>query len=133
LRRDLARWSDPKLVRALLGAEAEAARAFRPPPPELDDEDLRIAPEEAPGSTLSVLRELGSAEVSSAPLYQPPAPPRPALLRPTPSPGPTAGGGSVPPPIVRRPVDDNRWILWFTAIAFALGVLAILFITLLGK
>ena len=42
LRRDLERWTDPAIVKAILGTEAEAARAFRPPPPELDDEDLRF-------------------------------------------------------------------------------------------
>ena len=31
LRADLARWTDPGAVRAILGAEADAARAFRPP------------------------------------------------------------------------------------------------------
>ena len=32
----------PGRVRAILGAEAEAARSFRPPPPELDEDDLRL-------------------------------------------------------------------------------------------
>ena len=36
------RWTDPERVRAILGAEAEAARSFRPPPPELAEDDLRL-------------------------------------------------------------------------------------------
>ena len=42
LRGDLMRWTDPARVRAILGTEADAARSFRPPPPELVDEDLRL-------------------------------------------------------------------------------------------
>ena len=32
LRADLARWTDPRRVHTILGAEADAARSFRPPP-----------------------------------------------------------------------------------------------------
>ena len=42
LRADLARWTDPARVHAILGAEADAARSFRPPPPELAEDDLRL-------------------------------------------------------------------------------------------
>ena len=42
LQADLARWTDPTRLRAILGAEAEAARSFHPPPPPLADEDLRL-------------------------------------------------------------------------------------------
>src|SRR5260370_42325695 len=42
LRADLARWTNPAKVRSILGAEADAARAFRPPEPELDEDDLRL-------------------------------------------------------------------------------------------
>lgn len=132
LRRDLARWANPKLVHALLGAEADAAKAFRPPPPELDEDDLRISDEDSPRSAISVLRELGSAEVSSAPLYQPPPPPRPALVVP-----PSTGSlHAVERHLPKRPPPsnpDNRWILWFSLFAFTLGVVAILLITLLSK
>ena len=44
LRADLMRWTDPARVRAILGSEADAARSFRPPPPELVEEDLRLNP-----------------------------------------------------------------------------------------
>src|SRR5579883_509697 len=37
LRADLLRWTDPARVHAILGAEADAARSFRPPPPLLDE------------------------------------------------------------------------------------------------
>lgn len=132
VRRDLARWSNPKLVHALLGAEAEAAKAFRPPPPELDEDDLRISDEESPRSAISVLRELGSAEVSSAPLYQGPPPPRPAVVVPTSSLAPRSVERRLP---IRanRSNPDNGWILWFSLFAFTLGVVAILLITLLSR
>src|SRR5208282_1409315 len=67
LRADMARWTDPTRLRAILGAEAEAARSFHPPPPPLADEDLRllsIADDTGP-SVLS-LRDLGDAEPSPA-------------------------------------------------------------------
>lgn len=130
LRPDLARWTDAERVRALLGAEAEVARAFRPPPPELDEDDLRVADDEGPTSSLNALRELGSAEVSQAPLYRPPPPPRTAVIRP-PSQAPAPPSPTAPPPARRPRVSDDRWIIWFSAVAFALGVLAILFISLL--
>ncbi len=55
LQADLARWTDPKAVRSILGTEAEAARAFRPPPPELDDDDLRLISEETARLRVAVL------------------------------------------------------------------------------
>ena len=55
------RWTDPARVRAILGAEADAARSFRPPPPELDEEDLRLLDGEPAASRDSFsLRDLGS-------------------------------------------------------------------------
>ena len=66
LRADLARWTDPEKVRAILGAEAEAARAFRPPPPEIDDDDLRLLPG----------RRAGAVPVSPSATSVTPSPPR---------------------------------------------------------
>ena len=83
LRADLVRWTDPAQLRAILGAEAEAARSFRPPPPPLADEDLRllsVADDESP-SVLSI-RDLGDPEPSHAPRYRAPLPPLPAAVRP---------------------------------------------------
>ena len=82
LRADLARWTDPARVRAILGAEADAARSFRPPPPELAEDDLRLLDSESTVSRDQIsIRELGGAEPSLAPRHQAPAPPMPALIR----------------------------------------------------
>jgi serine/threonine-protein kinase len=127
LRGDLARWTDPQKVRAILGAEAEAARAFRPPPPELADDDLRLLDDD--GSTTSgfSLRDLGAAEPAAAPMHKKPPKPVPALVllpgeEDEPSHSPTRRGD---------PGDDLRWLYHFIAIAIFLGVVAVLAITLL--
>jgi serine/threonine protein kinase len=125
LRADLSRWTDPARLRAILGAEAEAARSFRPPPPPLADEDLRllsVADDE--GSSVLSLRELGDPEPSHAPRYRPPLPPLPAAVRPRAEPVPAARHASV---------DDSRWLLHFSLIVLGLGLVAILIIALLGR
>ncbi len=48
LQADLARWADPRLVDSSLGAEADFSRSFRPPPPELAEDDLRLLPDPNP-------------------------------------------------------------------------------------
>ena len=116
LRRDLARWTDPQKVRALLGAEAEAARAFRPPAPVLDEEDLRLVPDDAISTPALSLRDLGDAEPTPAPMHRAPPPPVTAVMRPR----NTRPSGSP---------DDSRWLTHFIAIAVILGLLAILAIT----
>jgi serine/threonine protein kinase len=129
LRADLTRWTNPDRVRAILGAEAEAARAFRPPAPELDDDDLRPRSHEIglPLASFS-LRDLGSAEPAAAPMNKA----APEAVRAVVVP---------PPPIIKRrryslfsryfPSSDDRWLVHFIAIAIFIGLLAILAITLL--
>jgi serine/threonine-protein kinase len=125
LRSDLARWTDPARLRAIQGAEAEAARSFRPPPPPLVDEDLRLlgASDDTDASVLS-LRDLGDPEPSVAPRHRAPLPPLRASLRRRPEETP-----------VRRssPSGDTRWLLHFTLIALGLGLVAILTIALLSR
>ncbi len=121
LRADLARWADPAVVHSILGAEADAARAFRPPPPEIDDEDLLRLGEDETSAIASALRDLGSAEAPAAPMHRPPRPPRPAVvlapqLRPLPDQG---------------PVDESKWLVRFVALALILGVLIILAVALI--
>ncbi len=115
LRGDLARWADPAVVHSILGAEADAARAFRPPPPEIDDDDLRLFGDDGPSASAS-LRDLGTSEVASAPMHKPPLPPRPAVVLPPTRPLPR-------PP---APADEARWLVRFVAAALILGVLVIL-------
>ena len=123
LKADLARWVDPKVVRAILGTEAEAARAFRPPPPEIDDDDLRgLAADPTCSNTGTTLRDLGDAEPGTAPRRTPPPVARPAIVVPA---NEAARGGSV--------LDDAPWLMPFIVVVCVLGVLAIALIAALGR
>jgi serine/threonine protein kinase len=122
LRSDIARWTEPTRLRAILGAEAEAARSFHPPPPPLADEDLRllsIADDSSP-SVLS-LRDLGDPEPSQAPRHRSPLPPLLAAIR----------HRTEPDPRTSRMSGDTRWLLHFSLIVLGLGLIAILTIALL--
>jgi serine/threonine protein kinase len=128
---DMSRWTDPAQVRAVLGAEAESARAFRPPPPELNDEDLHlIIDEEGSSGAGLLLRNLGAAEPAAAPMYKPPPPPRPAVLVNTRASSLDWDDVAQPVP-PRRGRDDNTWLVRFSIAAFVVGVLAIILIALL--
>ncbi len=127
LRADLMRWTDPARVRAILGTEAEAARSFRPPPPELVEEDLRLLDRDDSSSSRDgfSLRDLGGAEPSVAPRHQ--APPAPASRRsfdPRPRRDPST---SMPH---QGSSDDSRWLVQFAIIAAVAGVIAIIFIAI---
>lgn len=123
VRNDLARWTNPERVRAILGAEAEAARAFKPPPPELDDEDLRLLAEEDGSSSMVSLRSLGDAEPAQAPIHRLPAPSRPAVV--------VQRAAGLPPLPRQRSHDDVSWLVRFTVIACLVGLAAVILITLL--
>lgn len=136
LRADIARWTDPDRVRAILGAEAESAQAFRPPPPELDEDDLRLLPDEpdSPAGSNFSIRDLGDAEVGHAPMHRPPPPPRPALIVPdldddededNDIPHSTMPG-YLPPG--RAPAEDWGWLVPFMVAVGLLGLVAILLI-----
>jgi serine/threonine protein kinase len=130
LRADLARWTDPRRVRAMLGAEAEAARSFRPPPPELDEDDLRLFDGDAASLRDSVdLRRLGDAEPSVAPRHQQPLPPATAIVRPAPS----RDARSPRAARTRTRDDDAAWLFQFALIAIAAGVLAVILIAILSR
>jgi serine/threonine-protein kinase len=120
LRADLERWADPAVVRSILGSEAETAHAFRPPPPELDEDDLRLLGDDEGSSLGSTLRDLGSAEASPAPMHKPPKPPRQALLIPSQRSSGSRRGGS----------DEIRFLVRFIAIALILGVLFIIIVAI---
>jgi serine/threonine protein kinase len=127
LRADLARWTDPARVHAILGAEADAARSFRPPPPELAEDDLRLFDVESE-STISrdglSLRELGGAEPSLAPRHQAPLPPIRALVRQRES------QETQLPPTRYADEGDSRWLIHFAIVAAAAGLIAIVFIAI---
>jgi eukaryotic-like serine/threonine-protein kinase len=125
LRADLARWIDPEKLRTILGAEADAARVFRPPVPELDDDDLRLFPDDSAGGVSSSLRDLGAAEPAAAPISRPSHAPVAAVVIPP-------GDRRIPAPVsgTAGADDDTRWLIQFIAVAVVLGLLAILAITL---
>jgi serine/threonine-protein kinase len=131
LRADLARWTDPRRVRAILGAEAEAARSFRPPPPELDDEDLRLFDRDDSDIRDAVaLRQLGDAEPSVAPRHQRPLPPAAAVVRPAPS-RETRSGRTAATQGPRN--DDSVWLFQFALIAIAIGLVAVILIAIFTR
>lgn len=126
LRADLVRWTNPETVSAILGTEAESARAFRPPVAELEEDDLRLLDEDDEAiSPIVSLRDLGDAEPSVAPMHKPPRPPVPALVL---LPGESKSRQALPPR--RGQSDDMRWLIHFVAIVIALGVLAVILIAL---
>ena len=121
LRNDLKRWADPAVVRALVGAEADAIAAVRPPTPSLEDEDLRILdaalkPGESPAS--SSIREIGDAEAAPAPRNRSPDVPRPAVVVESPKPHPRGGK------------TTNLWLLQIVAALFVLAAIALTWIVL---
>ncbi len=117
LRADIARWTDPERVRAILGAEAEAARAFRPPSPVFEDDDLRLlnVDSSSPIGFGQSLRDLGDAEPALAPLHKPPPVPVPAVVVPPVDRRPPSH--SQVPSFSRASPDDSRWLIHFIAIA----------------
>jgi serine/threonine-protein kinase len=121
VRADLERWTDPVRLRSILGAEAEAARSFRPPPSPLADEDLRLLSIADDDPSVLSLRDLGDPEPSHAPRYRPPLPPIPAAVRYRSEPDQHRPGLS----------RDSRWLIHFSLIVLGLGLVAILMIALL--
>ena len=125
LRADLTRWTDPTRVRAILGAEADAARSFRPPPPELGEDDLRLLDDESTVSRDQVsIRDLGGAEPSVAPRHQAPEAPMRALVRHR------EPSESMHRPFPQPANNDTRWLVHFAIIAAAMGLIGILIIAL---
>ena len=123
LKADLARWIDPRVVRSILGAEAEAGRAFRPPPPEIDDDDLRVMSEDPSRSTPgSALRDLGDAEPGVAPRRGVLPTARPAIIVAAPT---QPDRGST--------LDDAPWLMPFIVVVCVLGALAIVLIAALRR
>ncbi len=126
---DLSRWTDPAVVRGIIGPAAESARAFTPPPPELEDSDLRWIDAEAgasPGANPSGarnLRDLGAAEPPAAPMHKKPPKPKAAVVLPD--------DWIEPARAPARVRDEGRYLIHFVAIALALGILGIILIAVL--
>jgi serine/threonine protein kinase len=125
LQDDLKRWTDPVRVKAILGVEAEEARAFIPLPPELQDEDLRLLDDDDRSSAASSLRDLGEAEPDFAPRHKSPPPPRPAVVLPAPG---RPDNGELPR--LGSGESDSAWLVKFVIAVSILGLLAILMIAL---
>jgi serine/threonine-protein kinase len=127
LRAELARWTDPAKVRAILGAEAETARAFRLPSSRGagDDDDLPLNRDDDGSSPLSFsLHDLVAADPEAARSRDPSVPTSAASpLR--------RRKQTTLPFLPRYRSNDTQWLFHFIAIAVILGVLAILAITLL--
>jgi serine/threonine-protein kinase len=125
LRADLARWTDPARVRAILGAEAEAVRSFHPPAPQLEENELRVwdDDEDRPSDGIS-LRDLGTPEPSVAPRHARPLPPLTAVFRPG------LDRETEPTPLRRASHDESQWLIHFAVIAAVAGLLAIAFLTI---
>ena len=117
VRADLARWADPAVVHAILGAEADAARAFRPPAPEIEDDDLRLPDDSGGTFSLASLRDYGASEPPVAPMHKPPPPPRPVVLKPLP-----------PPRLVQSSSlqNETRWLIYFVVGTVGFGFLVVL-------
>ncbi len=128
LQADLARWVDPQAVRAILGSEADSARDFRPPPPEIDEDDLKILSEERSGSHGGLaLRDLGEAEGGGVPVPKPAPVARPAVVVPAHPPVAPALIGSA-----HSWRDEAPWLVPFIVVICLLGALAIALIKALG-
>ena len=125
LRVDLIRWTDPNTVRAILGAQADAARAFKPPPPSLEDNDLRILVDDDLSPSLPSLRDFGDPTPAAPPIHQPPTIPRAVRL--------VELNSQAVPGISERTndQDETRWLIQFVAVALILGVAAIIVISLI--
>ncbi|MDX2038666.1 MAG: serine/threonine-protein kinase [Isosphaeraceae bacterium] len=124
---DLQRWTDPVVVRGILGAAAESARAFRPPPPSLEDEDLRFQSGDSPGSSIMSLRELGTDVPAPAPMRKPAPGPKTAILlvdEGDPSVIALRGG----PSTLAELFGDRTWRAHW--IALGLAMLSLLFLAL---
>ncbi|MFO0960343.1 MAG: serine/threonine-protein kinase [Isosphaeraceae bacterium] len=129
LAHDLARWTDPATTRAILGIDGEQAAAFRPPPPSLADQDLRLLDS---GDSLSsignALRNLGDAEPAPAPLRQQRRPSLPRSAVPLDS-----EEGYLDDIVIHRPAEPghNPLVSILLIIAIVVGVIVLLLIALL--
>jgi serine/threonine protein kinase len=120
LANDLARWTDPNTTKALLGERGERARAFRPPPPRIDDADLRVLDMEGASSLDIALRDLGDAEAAPAPSKKNAPAAKAAVVLPA----PTAAAQA-------RPPAERAWITYLLIGVVLTGAVALLLIALL--
>ena len=124
LRADLMRWTDPQRLQTILGAEAEAVRSFRPPPPNPADEDVQLLAIAAEGSaSVLSIRDLGDPEPTRASRHRAVSPLIPASAHSHPESASLPSG---------QP-SDSRWLWHFSLVLLGLGLVAILTIALLSR
>ncbi len=122
LRVDLARWADPAIVRSILGAEADAARAFRPPPPEVEDDDLRIFDSKDGPLSMASLRDFGASEPPAAPMHRPPRSARSAVV----------SRSTLSKDQKRTTLEDEtRWLILFVVGTAGFGLLVVIITAIL--
>ena len=117
LRVDLTRWADPAVVRSILGAEADAARTFRPPPPVVEDDDLRLVDSGDGAISLALLRDFGASEPPAAPMHRPKRSSRPAVL------GSPKSSKSQSRTNLQ---DETRWLILFVIGTVGFGLLVVM-------
>ncbi len=122
LRSDLARWADPAMVQSILGAEADAAQAFRPPPREVEDDDLKFFDSKDGSLSLASLRDFGASEPPAAPMHRPPPQARSAVISRT-----NLSKDQRPSSLQ----DETRWLIFFVVGTVCFGLIIVIIATLL--
>ena len=122
--RDLGRWANPEVSEALTLLGSEAARSFRPPPADLDDDS-----ETSEGGPPQDLRELGPAEPDPPRIRRAPRQPAPAVVTQVDQRAELDAIARLRPP--PAPPGEGTWLLGFVAMLVVLGALAVVFYALI--
>ncbi len=122
LQADLARWTTPEKLRAIVGQGNGATHTFRPPPAPLDDDDLRLLANDGDLGAPFSLGDLGDRAPAAAPYRKALFAPVKALVVPQ-------GRREALPR--RNGRNEARWFIPLIVITVLLGLLSIILISLL--